>query len=1050
MMALLSGVGVNAVLASHFGLLGDYYGPPPGLPSAPTNVQVISACESLQVVWNPPATDGGSAVTGYVVRVRVGGQVVQTQAVDGATFSTTISGLTDGTSYTVTVSAVNSAGEGPESAPVDAMPQCVPSAPIAVVAVAQCGGARVDWGAPLHDGGSPITGYVVWVRNGGQLVASDRVAAAGFHDHVPGLANGETYDVSVSAINVLGVGPPSAVVTVVPHCGPSVPTAPIEVFGSPLCGGAQLDWSPPLNDGSTAIHGYVVWVRQSGQLVATDVVDGSTFTDAISGLTDGATYQVTVAGVNGLGVGAESVAVDLTPECAQTVPDPPLQVSATPLCGGLEIDWNAPNTDGGTPITGYTVFVRQGEAIVATDVVDGSTFSDTVMGLTNGGDYTVSVAATNANGMGAESATVDVAPECPATAPTAPQSVTAAPLCEAVNVGWNAPASDGGVPVTSYTVYVRSDGLLVATDTVDAATLADTISGLTDGTGYTVTVAATNIVGTSVESSPPVSVTPLCAPTPPQSVTAAPLCESVNVGWNAPASDGGTAITSYTVVVRWDGGQASYQVNGTTLSDVVSGLTDGTPYTVTVFATNAIGDSQDSSPPVAVTPVCAPTQPQLVTAGPQCESVNVGWSTPVSDGGSPITSYTVYVRAGGSTTTDTVAAGSNADTISGLGDGTLYSVTVVATNAIGDSLESSPPALVTPVCAPTAPLSVNATPTCSGAVVSWSPPANPGGLPTSSYTVFVRSDGGPLVTDTVGGSTLTDTISRLTGGVTYSVTVAATNSLGTSAESSPPATFIPTCIADSLQYNGDLQVKSGSAMRLSAQLTSANVGCRVGQPIVFTLDRNPVTQAAGPFSFSTVTHRTGGTGIAAFAVSTRNWQAGSYTVSADYAGTPPAGGKEKAPPPHCTPAHDSAPITVYVIPRGPVSVVASGVGTIVDNGNTSFALTITVPRKTTDYSGVFVLSNGNNWRLVGSVDGYTKTGRTTATATVTGDLFYYASNRTWQLAASNVDVVLTLTTGGRKRGKLGVEIDYTPVAPQPSQLPNTDSTFLTAGSITVH
>ena len=1049
-VALLSGVAVNAVLASHFGLLGDYYGPPPNVPTAPTNVQVISACESAQVVWSPPLSDGGNAVSGYIVRVRAGGEVVSTQSVDGATFTDTATGLTDGTSYTLTVSAVNSAGEGPESTPADIVPRCVPTAPIAVVAAPLCAATRVSWAPPLHDGGSPITGYIVWVRNAGQLVATGRVDATGSHTRISDLTNGATYSVTVSALNVLGVGPPSAAVTVVPHCGLSVPSAPIEVFGTPICGGAQLDWSPPLTDGGSAIRGYVVWIRSSGQLVATDVVNGSTFTDTISGLTTGSDYAVTVAAVNGFGVGPESTAVELVPECPSSSPDPPFEVTAAPLCGGIDVAWNAPLNDGGSPIAGYTVFVRSGEALVATDNVDSSTFNDSISGLTNGTTYTVTVAATNESGMGAESSPpVEIAPECPATAPTAPLAVTAAPLCESTNVGWNAPTSDGGVPVTSYTVYVRNGEQLIATDVVDAGAVSDVVSGLTDGTSYTVTVVATNEVGSSPESSPPVSVTPVCVPTAPLSVTAAPLCESANVGWNAPASDGGSAITSYTVFVRTDGAaQVSDIVGGGTLTDTVSGLTDGTPYTVTVVATNAIGDSVESSPPVSVTPVCAPTAPLSVTAAPLCESTNVGWNAPASDNGSTITGYTVFVRSGSElVATDLVDASALSDVVSGLTDGTSYTVTVVASNAVGSSVESSPPVSVTPVCAPTVPLSVQASATCGGAAITWSVPANGGGSPITSYTVFVRT-GSQLVTDTVGGSTLTDTISGLSGGTTYAVTVAATNAIGTSQESSPPVSFTPTCIATTLSYTGALDVRIPAALTMSAQLSSAVVGCRAAQPIVFSLDRNPITQAAGAFALGT--KKTGGSGLVTFPETTKKWQPGSYTVTVSYAGTPPLGGKPNRVVPHCTPATDSAPITAYATPTGPQTAVASGAGTIATDGSTSFAFTITVPRRTTNYTGVFVLNNGHSWRVTGSISGYTKLNSTTATATGAGDVYFMNSHRTWQLAASGANVVLTISTGGKKRGKLGIEIDYTPVPPQPSQLPNTSPIFLTGGTITVH
>src|SRR5207248_3192569 len=147
---------------------------------------------------------------------------------------------------------------------------------------------------------------------------------------------------TVSALNSVGVGPPSDPATVIPECAPSAPGVPFDVIGSPLCDGAEVDWNAPLADGRSPITGYVVWVRHAGPLIATDLVNGHTFTDAISGLTDGTTYDVTVAGVNENGVGPESESVQIVPDCPPAEPTAPLEVSAAPLCSALEVDWNPP------------------------------------------------------------------------------------------------------------------------------------------------------------------------------------------------------------------------------------------------------------------------------------------------------------------------------------------------------------------------------------------------------------------------------------------------------------------------------------------------------------------------------------------------------------------------------------------------------------------------------------------------------------------------------------------------------------------------------------
>jgi hypothetical protein len=77
------------------------------------------------------------------------------------------------------------------------------------------------------------------------------------------------------------------------------------------------------------------------------------------------------------------------------------------------------------------------------------------------------------------------------------------------------------------------------------------------------------------------------------------------VSWSAPTLDGGSAITRYTATAN--GGQSC---ESATTSCSVSGLTNGTAYTFTVTATNAIGISDSSTASSPITPSApAPTPP---------------------------------------------------------------------------------------------------------------------------------------------------------------------------------------------------------------------------------------------------------------------------------------------------------------------------------------------------------------------------------------------------------------------------------------------------------
>ena len=91
----------------------------------------------------------------------------------------------------------------------------------------------------------------------------------------------------------------------------------------------------------------------------------------------------------------------------------------------------------------------------------------------------------------------------------------------------------------------------------------------------------------------PVVVVAMVAPDAPTGVTATPIdSTSATISWTAPANNGGTAITKY--VATAGAGKSCESLSATTC--VIDGLVAGTPYTFTVIASNAIGNSASSAP----------------------------------------------------------------------------------------------------------------------------------------------------------------------------------------------------------------------------------------------------------------------------------------------------------------------------------------------------------------------------------------------------------------------------------------------------------------------
>ena len=97
-----------------------------GTPSAPQNLEAEAGDTWVKITWDPPADDGGSALTGYQFR---GGLVTSwLPAPPTETGPATFSSLTNGTEYTFEVRAVNANGEG-AVASVKATPRGAPSGP---------------------------------------------------------------------------------------------------------------------------------------------------------------------------------------------------------------------------------------------------------------------------------------------------------------------------------------------------------------------------------------------------------------------------------------------------------------------------------------------------------------------------------------------------------------------------------------------------------------------------------------------------------------------------------------------------------------------------------------------------------------------------------------------------------------------------------------------------------------------------------------------------------------------------------------------------------
>ena len=177
------------------------------------------------------------------------------------------------------------------------------------------------------------------------------------------------------------------------------------------------------------------------------------------------------------------------------------------------------------------------------------------------------------------------------------------------------------------------------------------------------------------------------APNAPTNVTVTPGDEQLSVSFTAPSSNGGSLPTNYSYST--DGGSNWTDRNpaSTATTFVISGLTNGTSYSVQVRAINGAGPGAASAS-VTTNPVGVPFAPTITGITPGDSTLSVAFTAP-GDGGSSITNYkysidgTTYVALNPQSSSSPLV-------ITGLTNGTAYTVTIRAVNAIGDSSSSAP------------------------------------------------------------------------------------------------------------------------------------------------------------------------------------------------------------------------------------------------------------------------------------------------------------------------------------------------------------------------
>ena len=232
-------------------------------------------------------------------------------------------------------------------------------------------------------------------------------------------------------------------------------------------------------------------------------------------------------------------------------------------------------------------------------------------------------------------------------APPAPPTAVSATAGNAqATVSFVPPTSTGGGPISKYTVTAHdATNAARGGQTVSGAASPLTLSHLTNGDSYTFTVTATSPGGTSVASSASRAVIPSTTPSTPLLTSSASRYKGVKLSWNAPASTGGIAITSYQIFQgSTSGGESATPVavvSGTATSADITGLNAWSTYYFTIKAVNADGSSPTSleRSAVASSDQLASPQTNLATFQELISSNNAYFAVLQGDGNFVVSSF---------------------------------------------------------------------------------------------------------------------------------------------------------------------------------------------------------------------------------------------------------------------------------------------------------------------------------------------------------------------------------------------------------------------------
>lgn len=693
---------------------------------------VTSITTTGAVTGGNVVSDGGQSVTARGICYSTSqnptlSNSVITSGSGTGNFTSTISGLTQGTTYFVRAFATNSIntayGTQVQFSTLN-VPTVTTTTATSITSTTASSGGNVT-----SDGGSTITQRgIVYSTTPSPNLSSDKVISTTngtgtFSSSLSQLLPGTTYYVRAYAQNAIGVAFGNEI-TFITSLEITLPTLTTTAVGAITTTSASSGGTITSDGNSTITQKGVVWSTSPSPTISltTKTSNGTgtaAFTSSLTNLSPGLTYYIRSYATNSFGTGYGN---ELSFQTSTTTPTLGSTTIVSSITQTTAVSGGNITSDGGLSITarGIVWSTSQTPTIsLTTKTNDGTGSGSFVSNLTNltpGTLYYVRSYATNGNGTqyGTQvSFTTTSAVVIPTVTTTAASSITQT----GATSGGNVTSAGGGAVSARGVIWSTSPNPTVNLTTktsngTGTGVFSSTLTGLLPSTTYYYIAYATNTAGTGYGNQ--LTLTTQANPPTVTTTTVSSITLTSAVSGGSITSDGGSPVLSKGVV--WSTSQnpsinlptkTNNGTGSTSFSSSITGLSQNTLYYVRAYATNASGTGY--GPQVSFTTLNT-TFPTVTTTSPtsvQFTSAISGGNV-VSDGNSSVTgrgvvwSTTQNPTIGLPTkTNDGVGTGSFSSSITSLVPGTTYYVRAYATNSIGTNYGSEFSFNTTPGVSPT-------------------------------------------------------------------------------------------------------------------------------------------------------------------------------------------------------------------------------------------------------------------------------------------------------------------------------------------------------------